>query len=340
LKKLRGLFLRASPEWVVATVLLAVTVGLQASLRASPEWSCLMALILHVFGLMNTYLAAVFIGGLWLLAPALVHRTENRTAVLRRAGKEAVNGICFGLVVTLSLYIKLLVPLLRSASYDSLYEAIDRVCFSWMNPLIALRVRFLYFHWVDSLYFLFFFGMFLVSFAVHTVYGKRGFRRVLLATLLVQSLGGMLYLAAPAIGPFLYHPSVNVLMRAAEHSFYLVRKAEMAGGVHWLSANAGRYVDFGLAAMPSLHAAGSFVFLYYAWKYVRWLGWVYTPVFAWILFGAMTTRWHYGIDLIAGLALACASIALTNLWTRAHEEARSPTANRKAVPKDRVAVAR
>lgn len=338
MKKLHRLLLRSSPERVVAAALLLVAAGLQVYLRALPDWANAGALVLHIFGLMNTYLLVILIAGLWRLAPALMNRTENQSAIVRRAGQEVIQGVCFGIVVTASLYIKLLEPLVRQASYDRIYDSMDRAWFFWMKPLIAWRVRYLHFHWVDTLYFVFFFGMFLVSFSVHAFYGRAGLRRVFLATLLVQGIGGVLYLAAPAVGPFLYHASVNALMGSTENSFLLVRQSELAGGIPWFNSNSGHFIDVGLAAMPSLHAAGSLVFFYYAWRYVKWLGMVYTPVFAWILFGTMATRWHYGIDLVVGVALTCGCIALTNRWMDAHEAAHRTTQPRALLDKEAVAV--
>lgn len=319
LAKIRQLLLRASPEWTVASTMLAFAVALQATLHAPLAWPSAVRILNHIAVLSAGYvLIAIF---LWLVLRA-GRKLESKSDTARRLGQQVSDAFCFELVLSLSLYIKLLVPLIRSDSYDRLYESIDRGWFAWLDPLIAWRARSLQFNWLDALYFVLFFGMFFVSFIVHSLRGRVEFCRVFLATLLVQALGGVLYLAAPAIGPFLYHPSANVLMGITEHYFYMVRQTEMAGGVHWLNANASFYIDFGLAAMPSLHAAGSFVFLFYAWRYVRWLGWIYLPAVGWILFEAMATRWHYGIDLVAGLMLGYVCIFLTEKWVQGHEQAR------------------
>jgi hypothetical protein len=314
---MKRLWLKASPEWVVAAALLAVVIVLQAILRAPVEWSSAGPVLGHIGTVVGGY---IFVATWLWLALYSGKGKQSKTEVVRKLVMQVSDAACFALVLSLSLYIKLLVPLLRPTLYDRQYEAIDRVLFAWLEPLINWRTRAIQVHWIDSLYFLAFFSMFLFSFVTHNLRGRAEFRRVFLATLLVQGVGGVLYLAAPALGPFLYHPSANPVMGATEHYFYLVRQNELAGGVRWLSANAGRYIMCGLAAMPSLHAAGSFVFLYYAWR-VRWLFAIYVPAFGWILFGAMATRWHYGIDLIAGLGLACSCIAMAEWWMRVHERA-------------------
>lgn len=330
LTKTRRAFLRASPEWVVTVVLLCVALGLQRSLEPSLHWAFFSPAFHQTMSLGGWYLAiAVF---LWLGLRAGLKRA-SLVGLIRRLSQQAGDAFCFGLVVSLTLTIKLWEPLIRTASYDRAYEAIDRTCFFWMNPLIAWRARELQFSWIDHLYFVLFFGMFLVSFVTHNLRGRAEFRRVLLASLLVQGFGGILYYAAPAVGPFLYHASANDWIGGMQQTLQIVRHYELAGGAQWLKANGGSYLADGLAAMPSLHAAASFVFLYYAWRRVRWLGYVYTPAFVWILFGAMASRWHYGIDLIAGVALAYLCIALSNRWMGAHEAAWQPESPTPAVSK-------
>ena len=66
----------------------------------------------------------------------------------------------------------------------------------------------------------------------------------------------------------------------------------------------------GLISMPSLHAAYA-VLLVYAARHLRWLFpvstvWNIAMIYSAIPFGA-----HYLVDIIAGLALAAASIAIT-----------------------------
>lgn len=320
--------LRVYPEWVVTAVLLIIVALLLAYLRAPLRWSCLTSLAEGVLAFVIGYILIVLVVGLWKVAPALVHGKEDQAAIVRRVGQEVGNGFCFGIVLSLTFCLKLWEPLIRSVSYDRVYEAMDRTCLFWLDPFISWRAHHLQFHWVNQLYDAAFVGMFLVSLVVHFARKRTEFRRVFLASLLVQAVGGCLYLAAPASGPFLYHPSANQALATVQHTFSQIRQQEILGGVEWMRLNTGRYITCGLGAMPSLHAAASFVFLYYAWRHVRWLGIIYTPVFTWILFEAMASRWHYGIDLIVGVMMACACIALTEIWLRAHEAEHSARATK------------
>lgn len=319
MSRIRRRFLALSPGWTVVAGLLAVILTLHVILRAPLEWSSARPLLLSILRVTGLYV--VIAVWLWIVLRAGL-RLGNRQALLRSLAQHAGDGFCFASAIFLCLYLKLMVPLVRASTFDRAYEAIDRRFFAWMDPLIAWRAHALQFNWIDSMYLFAFFGMFCLSFIIHNLRGRAEFRRVFLATVLVQGAGAVLYMVAPAVGPFLFHPSANALAVGTQHSFYLLRQKELAaGGVLWFSAHAGEFVLCGLAAMPSLHVAASFVFLCYAWRYVRWLGYVYALIFGWILFGAMATRWHYGIDLIAGVALAYACIALSNWWIEAYEEA-------------------
>lgn len=280
-------------------------------------------MLAFVSALMAAYMMVFFAVGFCRIVPDLMRRNEDTAAMARRVGQELCNAFCFALTISLVFYLKLLVPLFRSGSYDQIYESIDHACFLWLDPLIAWRGQALQFNWVNHLYFVFFFGMFLVSFLIHGLRDRSEFRRVFLATLMVQACGGVLYFAAPAMGPFLYHPSANAWIFGLQQLMHGLRMDELTGGVHWLQENSGRNLTYGLAAMPSLHAAASCVFLYYGWRHVRWLGIVYTPAFLWILFEAMASRWHYGADLVVGLLMAYACILLSERWMSAHEAAQS-----------------
>jgi len=56
-------------------------------------------------------------------------------------------------------------------------------------------------------------------------------------------------------------------------------------------------------AFPSLHCAVSFVSLFFAWRYVKWLFWLMLPAVILLIVSTVYLRHHYVIDLIAGLFL-------------------------------------
>src|SRR3546814_14627541 len=98
---------------------------------------------------------------------------------------------------------------------------------------------------------------------------------------------------------------------------YAMYRAVMAGGRPWIAREGSQYLVSAVAAMPSLHIASSAVFVHYAWKHERWLCWFYLPLFGFIMFEALATRWHYLVDVIAGLGLTALAIAIRAVifWT-------------------------
>jgi membrane-associated phospholipid phosphatase len=82
---------------------------------------------------------------------------------------------------------------------------------------------------------------------------------------------------------------------------------------------------------PSLHTGISVVMLVYVWRYRRkWL-WLYGPMTFLIVWSTMYLRFHYGIDVIAGAALATAMTQLCPLATRWWEQRRAAVALDAAV---------
>jgi membrane-associated phospholipid phosphatase len=55
------------------------------------------------------------------------------------------------------------------------------------------------------------------------------------------------------------------------------------------------------AAFPSLHVSGSFVAVLGAWRYRRWLFWVFLPFFICMMVSTVYGRYHYIADVLAGL---------------------------------------
>jgi membrane-associated phospholipid phosphatase len=318
--RLKQPFLRLSPEWVVAAGLALVAIALSFVIHAPIRFPSEGALLF----IGSTYLFPFVLVSIWILLPLpfLNFRREYKRAlgiILRQVNYT----LCLGVILIFHFHIKLWAPLINPASYDHIYNVIDQKCFFWMDPLISWRGQFHY-DWLDNLYFYVFVFMFFCSFIVHSLKSNNEFRRVFLASALVQAIGAVSYLIAPALGPFIYHHGVNDHVTDAQQAMFKTHQALLAGGVHWLKGNTGKYLAAGLAAMPSLHLAASFVFLWYALKYCRWLAWFYWPCVLWIIFEAMASRWHYGIDLVAGIILAYGSIFLANRWMDAHEAATAP----------------
>jgi hypothetical protein len=163
----------------------------------------------------------------------------------------------------------------------------------------------------NHLYLFAFLAMFGCSIFVHSMRRFIVFRQVIFTAMLVHVLGALSYLIMPAVGPFIYESGVNVVETARQEHMYASYQALLGGGRPWIASEGSEYLFAAIAAMPSLHVASSAVFVYYAWRHERWLGWCYLPLFVFIMFEAMATRWHYFADIVAGLGLTALAIAIT-----------------------------
>ena len=163
----------------------------------------------------------------------------------------------------------------------------------------------------NHLYLFAFLAMFGCSIFVHSMRKFIVFRQVMFTAMLVHVLGALSYLIMPAVGPFIYEAGNNVLETARQEHMYASYQALMAGGRPWISSEGSHYLFAAIAAMPSLHVASSAVFVYFAWKHERWLAYCYLPLFVFIMFEAMATRWHYFADVVAGLGLTGLAIVIS-----------------------------
>lgn len=241
---------------------------------------------------------------------------------------------CYAIVLLVHFHLKLWTPILNRNRYDDVYWAIDQhlrplieICFAIRRAILPLI------SYEANLYMVGFIALFYGSFCYHAIKTPDQFRKLFLAMLFMQGLGAIAYLIAPAAGPFLYEPGLNPHITQAQHYMNAVRQQVGAGGAQWLSFNEPNVLMAGVGAMPSLHVGSSFVFLWFAIKHGRVLLPTYVPLFAYIVINSIASRWHYLIDLPAGLALACFSLWLAHRCTRPQ-----PIAEGGASPKQSVAL--
>jgi hypothetical protein len=210
--------------------------------------------------------------------------------------------------------------------WDDVYWQTDQM----VRPLVDMA--FGVHHWVERvmpagehLYLFAFLAMFAGSIIVHSMHALIVFRTVIFAAMLVHVLGALAYLVMPAVGPFLYEQGINGLESARQRHMLGGYQALVDGGRPWVASQGSTFMFAAIAAMPSLHVASSAVFVHYAWKHARWLGVAYLPLFVFIIFEAVATRWHYWVDVVAGLALTGLAIAISTAVFRrieAHDPAR------------------
>ncbi len=251
------------------------------------------------------------------LLPAIVLPAVLFVKVRARTWAKAVfllrlRGVgAFALIVYLHFNFKLWAQLINPKLFDDVYMGIDEKFRSVVNCAFALSVFYrsglIYF---PHAYHQIFISMFVLSFFVHGMQSDRlGFDRLLLAVALVLALGGVSYFVAPAFGPFVFEAgdspaagAIQAVMASFQQGFRESRGADY-DSTYFVSA---------LAAMPSLHLAHALVFLWFALRHARWLGVIYMVPVSFIAVEAVAARWHYLIDLPAGLIIALVGIFLAN----------------------------
>ncbi|MBT2134251.1 phosphatase PAP2 family protein [Croceibacterium sp. LX-88] len=223
---------------------------------------------------------------------------------------------CYAAVLLLHFNLKLWIPHINPTLWDWLYWEIDRALRPLVLACFALRRALVPIVPLDSnLYMTAFIGMFYVSFCYHALRTPEHFRTLFLAALIFQGLGAIAYLLMPALGPFLYEPGLEPLQSGAQAGMLEAWRQNAANGEVWLAANGSLNFTAGVAAMPSLHTGGSFLFLLFAWRYGRVLVPLYILLFGFIAIDAIANRWHYLVDLPVGIALAFASAWLAERLT-------------------------
>lgn len=225
--------------------------------------------------------------------------------------------IAYGVIIIAHFNVKLWMSLINPVLWDDAYWSTDQA----VRPLVdaAFAVHNVVENataFGDHMYLFAFLAMFAGSIIVHSAQCFIVFRKVIFSAMLVHMLGALSYLVMPAVGPFLYEQGANGLETARQQHMYGGYQALVAGGRPWLASEGDNFLFAAVAAMPSLHVASSGVFVFYAWKNARWLGVVYLPLFVFIIFEAVATRWHYWIDVAAGMALTGLAIAITTALFR------------------------
>ncbi|WP_296717525.1 phosphatase PAP2 family protein [Erythrobacter sp.] len=220
-------------------------------------------------------------------------------------------GLAYGVILITHFNVKMWMSLINPVIWDDFYWQTDQL----VRPLVD--AAFAVHNGVDTalpagehLYLFAFLAMFAGSIIVHSAQSFIVFRKVIFTAMLVHVLGALSYLVMPAAGPFLYEQGVNALESARQQHMYSGYQALVAGGRPWIASQGSQFMFAAVAAMPSLHVASSAVFVFYAWNNARWLGVLYLPLFVFIIFEAVATRWHYWIDVVAGLALTALAIAI------------------------------
>jgi len=243
-------------------------------------------------GLFATYAA---------LAVAILAAAAYRTRVSPSRRGFYLSVICS--VMTVSIVFNSLGDLIagiHATTYDDFLIAVDHGIFGvhptvwmerWISPTLSALLQFAYI----SYYF--------IPLSLGIVLIARGrfgaFEEVLFGILLCFYLSYLGYLLVPAIGPRF---TLSHLQTGDLQLYPVIETIQEA-----LNALEKNKTD----AFPSGHTAVSLMCLYFAWKErEKKLFAVFIPVVTGLLISTVYLRYHYVIDVIAGIALTGLTIAL------------------------------
>ena len=211
-------------------------------------------------------------------------------------------------------------PLVNHATYDRALFAADQQfrplldSLAWLRNHLAAGMPLADF-WYQGAQL----GLFIFSFWGLAFTSRHWHQHNVTALLLNIMIGALAYLIAPAVGPFIFEQGQNALATQAQHTMLQVVEAVRLGGSGWIAAHGGEHFTAAPAAMPSLHLSAAVIVIYYAARARSALLPLMLAFGGWIAIEAVTARWHYLLDLPAGLLVAVTAIALTNAVYRRHK---------------------
>lgn len=159
----------------------------------------------------------------------------------------------------------------------------------FMHPALTKFFGMAYLSW---------FGMTYLTIFLLLTHSQQATREYVTTAILTFYIGYITYIFVPAIGPI-----------------FTVHYPQTLGAItSFLVSNT---TPIARDCFPSLHTGLSVVMTTHIYRYHRkWL-WFYLPWSTIIVFSTLYLRIHYGVDVIAGAALAIATCQLAPLYTRA-----------------------
>jgi membrane-associated phospholipid phosphatase len=154
--------------------------------------------------------------------------------------------------------------------------------------------------WMTFAYFFHVINIPLVGCFIYLRRDRARFREMMSGLMVVSFFGLLGYLLVPAIGPM--YTLRNQYTVPLSHSI-------------WMFNRDVDFMDFARIrrdVFPSLHVAISFVVWLYAYRNSKGLFWVLSPLILSLWFSTVYLRYHYLIDVVAGLILAPLCYLLAN----------------------------
>jgi membrane-associated phospholipid phosphatase len=224
--------------------------------------------------------------------------------------------ITFCLMLAIYKIVNFYIAVFNPFDKDAVLQHIDRIIFfdklpsEWLEPLISKPLTYI----LSGAYMSWFFMVYATILLMFR-HSRKAVSEYVFTAIFTFYIGYVTYIIVPAIGPI-----------------FTVQYAHPVGGIATLFAH-----DQTLIArdcFPSLHTGISLVMLINVWRYQRKWTWFYAPLVTLIIFSTLYLRFHYGIDDIAGAALAVVTTQLSPLFVSAWQNKRVKGKNRLQNSKD------
>jgi len=191
--------------------------------------------------------------------------------------------------------------LMVTTDRDQALIALDQRLFGFQASLVLQRIISPGLTtWMTFAYFYHLINIPLVACFIYVWRSRDRFREMMSGIMVVSFLGLLGYLLVPAIGP--------MYTLRNQYSVPLHQSA-------WMFNREVDFMDFARIrrdVFPSLHVAISFVVWLYAYRNSKKLFWILSPLIMSLWLSTIYLRYHYLIDVVAGLILAPLSYWLAN----------------------------
>jgi membrane-associated phospholipid phosphatase len=191
--------------------------------------------------------------------------------------------------------------LMVSADRDQALIALDQRLFGFQASLVLQRIISPWMTaWMAFAYFFHIINIPLVGCFLYVRRDRARFREMMSGLMVVCFFGLIGYLVVPAIGPMYtlrdqYTVPLHQSLPGFNREFDFMNFARIRRDV-----------------FPSLHVAISFVVWLYAYRNSKKLFWILSPLILSLWLSTLYLRYHYLIDVVAGLILAPLSYLLAN----------------------------
>jgi len=321
--------LRLYPFEIVALGSMAVAFAFLRACGLRMDWQAVRYLIVPAMRMLPQALLA----GIALQLLYRLLRRQPLAAYLREVARPGwwMLWLRLWLAAVLMTYgyfwLKVAVPLVNPRLWDSTLWRFDAWLHLGVSPSIFVPSLFAgtpLVAWLDRWY-----GIWVATIFYTLSFWSAGLdrqltRRFLFSCVLLWTLGSWVYLAVPAVGPVYLEPQAFDPVRGEmpnaragqeelRENYRRMLEGRRSGVLHRFNPTRG------VAAMPSLHVGGHFLFFLWARRRARPLALLFALATALTFAGAVLSGWHYAIDGYAGMLLAWLCYRAGRWWEEGDE---------------------